>query len=309
MPASPATKKVAGVKGLTGKPVVICPSSAACATCTGAAERCHLSQSAFSVVIQKLESAVGAQLVERDTRNVRLTAEGDMFVDVARSLLGDIEAAFADMADYVARRKGRVSIAALPSLAANGLPAVIAQYQQQFPGITIQLHDALSDQCLDLLRLGKVDLALTAPGNRLGEFDTRTLCSDPFYLVCRRDHALANHRSIALADLAGCDLIHLAKSTSVRQQVERLIRTIPVNNTGLEVEHLATMAGLIEHGLGVSLVPALTLFQFRQMNLTAIPLDANDIVRPIYIVRQKDRKLSLAASGMFDLIIASFQSA
>lgn len=278
-----------------------------CRHFTRAAERCHLSQSAFSVLIQKLESAVGAQLVERDTRNVSLTAEGEMFVGVARGLVADIDAAFADMADHVARRKGRVAIAALPSLAANGLPAVIAEYKRRFPGISVQLHDALSDQCLGLLRLGKVDLALTAPGASLGEFDTRTLCSDPFYLVCRRDHRLARHTSIALADLAGCDLIHLARSTSVRQQVELLIRNIAVNDTGLEVEHLATVAGLIEHGLGVSLVPELTLFQFRQLKLTAIPIEANDIVRPIYIVRQKDRKLSIAADGMFELIIASFQ--
>src|SRR5438552_2564622 len=105
-----------------------------CRHFTRAAERCHLSQSAFSVVIQKLETTVGAQLVERDTRNVTLTAEGEIFVEVARSLVADIESAFSDMADYVARRKGRVSIAALPSLAANGLPAVIAQYKKQYPG-------------------------------------------------------------------------------------------------------------------------------------------------------------------------------
>lgn len=103
-------------------------------------------------------------------------------------------------------------------------------------------------------------------------------------------------------------MIHLAKSTSVRQKVDLLIRDIAVNNTGFEVEHLATVAGLIEHGLGVSLVPALTLFQFRQLKLTAIPVETDDVIRPIYIVKQKDRNLSIAAQGMFDLILASFQS-
>lgn len=273
-----------------------------CRHFTRAAERCHLSQSAFSVVIQKLEAAVGVQLVERDTRNVILTPEGLMFVEVARALVSDIDAAFTDMADYIARRKGRVSIAALPSLAANGLPAVIAQHKEQFPGITVQLFDALSDQCLGLLRQGKVDLALTAPGANLSEFETRTLCSDPFYLVCRRDHSLARKRRIKLTELTGCNLIHLAKSTSVRQHVDMLIHDIAVNHSGLEVEHLATVAGLIEHGLGVSLVPELTLFQFRNLNLIAIPVDANQLVRPILIVKRKDHTLSIAAKGMLELI-------
>lgn len=269
---------------------------------TRAAERCHLSQSAFSAVIQKLEAAVGAQLVVRDTRNVSLTAEGTMFVDVARALLTDLDAALTDMGDFIARRKGRVAIAALPSLAAHGLPAVIAEYKRTWPGVTVQLFDALSDQCLHLLRMGKVDLALTAPGASLAEFSTRTLCSDPFYLVCRRDHALAKKRRIKLTDLAGHELIHLAPSTSVRQHVDRLTAGSGVRHSGLEVEHLATVAGLIGEGLGISLVPELTLFQFRSMDLIAIPLETQAVVRPILIVQRQDQALSHAAQGMLDLI-------
>jgi LysR family carnitine catabolism transcriptional activator len=273
-----------------------------CRHFTRAAERCHLSQSAFSVVIRKLEEAVNAKLVERDTRNVMLTTEGTMFVTVARALVSDLDAAFTDMGDFIARRKGRVALAALPSLAANALPEVIAEYQRSYPGITVSLFDSLSDQCLHMLRQGKVDLALTAPGANLAEFSTRTLCSDPFYLVCRSDHALADKQTIALADLAGSRLIHLAPSTSVRQHVDELTRGIEVHHSGLEVEHLATVAGLIGHGLGVSLVPELTLFQFRSMHLVAIPLDTDVAARPILIVQHKERPLSNAAQGMLELI-------
>ena len=269
---------------------------------TQAAERCHLSQSAFSAVIQKLEATVGAKLVQRDTRNVTLTTEGELFVEVARALLADLDAAFTDMGDFIARRKGRVALAVLPSLAANGIPEVIAHYKATYPGITVQLFDALSDQCLHLLRQGKVDLALTAPGASLAEFATRTLCSDPFYLVCRHDHPLAKKRKIKVADLAGHELIHLAPATSVRQHVDQLLRGVGVRHAGLEVEHLATVAGLVEQGLGISLVPELTLFQFRSLDLVAIPLDSQAVVRPILIVQQKERALSHAAQGMLALI-------
>ena len=271
-----------------------------CRHFTRAAERCHLSQSAFSAVIRKLETALGARLVERDTRNVTLTVEGEMFVEVARGLLADMAAAFGNMSDYVARRKGRVAIAALPSLAAHGLPAVIAEYRASYPGIKVQLHDALSDQCLNLLRQGKVDLAITAPSARLAEFETRSLCSDPFYLVCRRDHRLARKRRVLLPDLAGCELIHLAKSTSVRQHVELLTQGIAVRDSGLEVEHLATVAGLVEQGLGVALVPALTLFQFKKLDLVAVPLAPGQPERPILLAMP--RTLSVAAQGMLELI-------
>ncbi|SNS99895.1 DNA-binding transcriptional regulator, LysR family [Noviherbaspirillum humi] len=269
---------------------------------TRAAERCHASQSAFSVMIQKLEATVGARLFERDTRNVTLTPEGELFAEVARSLIGEIESAFDDMADYVARRRGRVAIAALPSLSASGLPAVIAEYRRLHPGVAVALHDALSDQCLALLRQGKVDLVLCAPGADAAEFDARVLCSDPFYVVCRCDHALAGKRSLRLADLARQEIIHFAKTSSVRQHVDQLLRQVQTVHSGFEVEHLATVAGLVQQGLGISIVPELTLFQFRQLDLVAVPLRAQDHVRPILVVRRRDRPLSLAAQSMLALI-------
>jgi LysR family carnitine catabolism transcriptional activator len=269
---------------------------------TRAAERCHTSQSAFSALIQKLESAVGTKLFERDTRNVMITAEGELFAEVAKSLIAEIESAFDNMSEYVARRRGRVSIAALPSLAANRLPAIIAQYKRLYPGVSVTLHDALSDQCLALLRQGKADLALTAPGTNFLEFKVKRLCSDPFYVVCLHSHPLAKRRRIHVEELANHEIIHLAKSSSVRQHVDVLLRNVETVHSGFEVEHLATVAGLVEQGLGISIVPELTLFQFRQLNLVAIPLETQDLVRPILIVQRKDRSLSIAAQAMLKLI-------
>jgi LysR family carnitine catabolism transcriptional activator len=269
---------------------------------TRAAERCHSSQSAFSVMIQKLEVAVGAKLFERDTRKVTLTPEGALFAEVARTLIDEIESAFNDMSEYVALRRGRVAIAALPSLAARGIPAVIAEYKKDHPGVSVQLYDALSDQCLSMLRSGNVDFVLTAPGQNFVEFDSTVLCSDPFYLVCRRDHRLASRRSVEVSDLANCEIVHLTRSTSVRQHVEVLLRDVPTIHSGLEVEHLATVAGLVEQGLGVALVPELTLFQFRQLKLVAIPLKAVETVRPVLIVKRRDQSLSIAAQAFLDLV-------
>lgn len=269
---------------------------------TRAAERCHSSQSAFSVMIQKLETAIGAKLFERDTRKVTLTPEGVLFAEVARALIEEIESAFNDMSEYVALRRGRVAIAALPSLAARGIPAVIAEYKQKYPGVSVQLYDALSDQCLSMLREERVDFVLTAPGQNFVEFESTVLCSDPFYLVCRCDHRLASKRSIKVEDLANCEIVHLTRSTSVRQHVDILLRDVPTVHSGLEVEHLATVAGLVEQGLGVALVPELTLFQFRQLNLVAIPLKAVDSVRPVLIVKRKDQSLSIAAQAFLTLV-------
>jgi DNA-binding transcriptional LysR family regulator len=121
-------------------------------------------------------------------------------------------------------------------------------------------------------------------------------------VVCPQDHPLAKKRVLHVADLVGHEVIHLAKSSSVRQHVEILLREVQVIHSGFEVEHLATVAGLVKQGLGISVVPELTLFQFRQLDLVAIPLHSEGLVRPILIVRRKDQSLSVAAQAMLALI-------
>ena len=97
-------------------------------------------------------------------------------------------------------------------------------------------------------------------------------------------------------------MIHLAQSSSVRQHVDLLLREVKTTHSGFEVEHLATVAGLVEQGLGVTIVPELTLFQFRDLNLVAIPLAGRELVRPILIARRKDQALSIASQAMLELI-------
>jgi LysR family carnitine catabolism transcriptional activator len=277
-----------------------------CRHFTRAAERCNLSQSAFSHLIQRLEQEVGAALFNRTTRSVTLTAEGELFAERARRLLADIEASFVDLKDRAAGRKGRVSVAALPSLAANVLPGIFAAYRSRFPGVALELFDCLSDRCLECLRDGRVDFALTAPGTRLAEFDARLILSEGFYLVCRRDHPLAARKKLELEDLAGFELIHLARLSSVRQHVEPALGKIGIRYSGFEVEQLATVAGLVASGLGISLVPELTLFQFRRPELAAIPVEGRNLARPIFVVKRKHVALSRPADTLLKMIEEKF---
>ena len=79
----------------------------------------HLSQPAFSALIRQLEESLGVRLFERSTRHVELSAEGEEFERSARRVLAEFDAAVAGMRERAARERGRVSIALLPSLAAD----------------------------------------------------------------------------------------------------------------------------------------------------------------------------------------------
>ena len=275
-----------------------------CGHFTRAAERCHLSQPAFSQLIHRLEDAVGARLLDRNTRNVTLTSEGALFADAARRIVADAEAAVASLHDHAAGRTGRVAIAALPSIAADWLPELIAEYRTRHPGVVVELFDVLSDRCLALVRDGRADFALAAPSVTLQEFDARPIYTDRYYLVCRRDHPLARRRSVRLGDVAGCALINLSRSSSVRQHLEPSLRDVPHSSTGLEVEQLPTLAALVGSGLGVSLVPELTLFHFRRAGLATVRVEAAGLERPVLVIQNKGRSPSTAAASMLQMIQA-----
>ncbi|MGE4240014.1 LysR family transcriptional regulator [Ramlibacter sp.] len=266
---------------------------------TRAAERCHLSQSAFSQKIARIERAAGVALFERSTRHVTLTPEGEVFAEEVRRIQQDLQHALSHLQDLATRRIGKVAVAALPSVAAEWMPQVIARYRAAHPMIRIALYDTLAGGGLALLREGRVDMAVTAGGD-LREFATEVLKSERFFLVCRKDHAFARRRSVALAQLRDEDVVHLARGSSVRQHLEAA--QVAVATGALEVEHLATVAALVAQGLGVSVVPELTLFHFERAGLAAVPLRDAALRRPVVLARRKGKALSVAAQAMVEMI-------
>ena len=270
---------------------------------TRAARQCHLSQSAFSTLIRTLEDAISIRLFDRDTRKVELTAEGRLFLDGASRLLEDFRSALEDLGEHAARRRGRVALAALPSLAAGWLPAVLAEFRTRYPGIELDVADELSESCVERVRTGRADFSLAAVRASAPELRTDPFCSDRFHLVCRADHPLARRRRPALADLAGEPFIHLARSSSVRQHIEAAIRPAQMNRV-MELEQLSTVAGMVRAGLGITVVPALTLFHFQHPDLATRPLNAPGLKREIFVIRRRDRSLSRAAQALLEFLLA-----
>ncbi len=270
---------------------------------TRAAERSHLSQPAFSALIRAVEAQAGTRLFDRTTRHVELTPEGLAFAASARRLLADFDGALAELHDLSALRSGRVTVAALPSIAAGWLPPVLAGFRAAHPGVALQVRDALLEPCLALVREGQADFAIAAQGADMSALATELFCRDRYHLVCRHDHPLATRRRLRLRDVAGHPMVQMAGSSSVRQRLEQLEGAGDLC-TAFEVEHLATANGLVAAGLGVALMPALTLFHFRHPDLVTRPVQGRALERSLFLVRRRGRSLSRAAQALYDRVRA-----
>lgn len=268
---------------------------------TRAAEQCCLSQSAFSALIQALETSLGTRLFTRSTRRVELTAAGQVFKDSATRLLAEFELLDLEMKDHVQKRKGRVAVAALPSLLAGWLPVVLKEFRDAYPGITTEIWDTLSDECLGLVRSGRADFALCAAGSDMAGLVAEPLCTDAFSVVMHKDHPLARKKSIVAADLSNQPFIHLARTTSVRQLLDAALHPLSLNGV-MEVAHLASVASLVANQVGISVIPFLALFQFTSPDIVVRPLREPKIVRTIYVVMLRDKPLSIAAESLLALL-------
>lgn len=270
---------------------------------TRAAAQSHLSQPAFSALIRQLEESLGLRLFDRSTRSVALTPEGTEFEASARRVLEEFGRAIAGMQDQAARRRGRVSIALLPSLAAGWLPQVLAGFQAQYPGIELQVADVLSEPCIELVRHGEADFALAATRAETPELRAEPFCSDDFYLVCPAAHPLAEARDVRPRDVAAWPFIHLSRTSSVRQYLDAATHPQTMQ-TVMEVDQLATVMGMVRAGIGISVVPWLTLFHFQAPDIVTRRLSWPGLKRHIYLVRPRDRSLSVAAQGFYEWVMA-----
>lgn len=280
-----------------------------CLQFTQAAKRCNVSQSALSQMIVRLETQVGARLFDRDTRSVRLTADGELFSQKARKITQDIDFALREMRDHTEKRKGKLALAVIPSLAAEWVPSILQKYCSIYPGISLELFDTYSERGLQLLRECRAEISITGQPGNTGEFSAKLLFEEPFHLVCAAGHPFATRQELQLADLSGLPMIHLVRTESIRvtsnnnlYKLRPLLREFHVKETGVEVEHLATLAGLIANGMGVSVVPHLSISQFRGAGVAVIPISRHAFMRQIFMAKRHGQSISPAAGAFVELV-------
>ncbi|WP_420223716.1 LysR family transcriptional regulator [Pigmentiphaga litoralis] len=270
---------------------------------TRAAETCHLSQPAFSTLMRNLEDHAGVRLFDRSARVVTLTPEGQVFALTAERVLQDFEGAFTELREHVSRRKGRVTIAALPSIAGGALPAVISRFVTDYPGIDILLKDITADLCVKAVRERQADFALTASIEPGVDLASEPVLTDSFHLVCREDHPLARRRRLTLRDIVALPQIRFDRASSIRQHIDAAFYPAqPV--TAMEVIHPVTAAGLIASGIGVTLAPTLALFQFQLPGLVAVPVQLPIKDRELCLVRRRDGADSVAATAFIETLVS-----
>ncbi len=235
---------------------------------TAAAKELHYSQPTVSHHLSRLEAETGAQLLQRVGRGIRLTQAGQLLADRASEIIGRVDAADAELAAHVGLTAGRVRLAGFSSAIGSFVPRAVAALAGNHPGLQISLLDAHPIESLELLRAGKIDVAIIfrydesepePEGVRLHH-----LLDDPMYLLTtRRGQKLSNLHEATW--IGGCDrcsshLLALCAAEGFEPKI------------GYTSDDMVVMQELVAAGLGVTTMPGLALRSHRTKGIIASEL-------------------------------------
>jgi len=266
---------------------------------TAAANRLHLTQSAVSVLISELEQQFGQRLFDRTTRLAQTNDAGRDFYPAAEKMLADLHNAISGSKDLVAKKRGRVAIAATPLMASILLPQAIARYTAMFPGISVILHDTAAEQIQSKVRDGVVDFGIETFAKSWRELAAEPLMVDTLVLACPAGHPLAAKTGVAWRELAGHPFISLTRDNSVGQLIRSCLAEAGVEvQTAYEVSYLSTVVGMVGAGLGIAVLPSYASPITRIYDIEVRKLVKPAIRREMSFLTRQGRTLSPAAESL-----------
>lgn len=273
---------------------------------TDAAEAVHMSQSALSRAVNDAERRIGARLFDRTTRSVEPTAVGSEFVRIGRSMLARYERGLREIALFRDGLGGIVRVAALPSIAATMLPALVADLKVTSPDIVVDISDTLAHVATDRLLAGHVDFAITVDEGLPDEVAFTPLAKDRFHVVFRDDHPFNDREQVTWRELADQPLVTFGEDSSLRALTDKTFASLGIMpSQTAEAQNIAVIAGLVAAGVGVAAAPVMVLPLMAFARLGAVELVEPTVDRDLGLAYVPGRSISPAAQHFADALRAT----
>ena len=225
-----------------------------------AAEMSHVSPSALSRSIQRLENELGVKLLERNNRSVELTHAGRLFLGYARNSLGDWDAVRNRLMEQSGDLHGEVSLYCSVTASYSFLFDILAKVRRQHPRIEIKLHTGDPDDAIGRVLAGTEDIAIAArPSNLHAGLAFREIAVSPLVFIVAKEHDQAAQAPRGPDDWSALPMI-LSEKGLARSRVDRFFRRIGAQpNIYAQVAGNEAIVSMVSLGFGVGVVPQIVL--------------------------------------------------
>jgi DNA-binding transcriptional LysR family regulator len=268
-----------------------------------AAEEVAVSQSAVSLAIQQLETELGVRLLDRTTRQVRMTSVGQTLAATGSRLIAELDTTLKELRDIGEQHRGRVVMACVPSVARGLMPKCVEYCAEKGPEVSFAIEDIAAKDVVAKVQRGEIEFGLSGGEIDASELHIESLMRDPFLLVCRHDDALAEGRAVSWTKLSERRLVMLNNTSGSRQQIVDTLASAGVRSEiFLELAQPSSVLAMVEANLGVAVVPELVAPYIGHPTLTTRKLVKPSVSRTIFLLRRRDRSLSPAASAVWSAL-------
>ncbi len=230
-----------------------------------AAERCHASQSAISGQLRKLEDHLGVRIFERTKRHVRLTEIGAQIVERAREVLNQVDT----MTNIASANRdpftGKCTLGMPPTIGPFLTPLLLPAIIHYLPDLRLDLVEDFTDHLEKQMADGELDMAILATAPTRTILSELLLYEEPFWVAMPNGHPLTQHDAVDVEQIEPNELLLLSDGHCLRDQIYevcKLNKARPMGDHGPRTQKtsLSTILSLVGSGLGITLVPATSLF-------------------------------------------------
>jgi DNA-binding transcriptional LysR family regulator len=265
---------------------------------TEAAARLHVSQPALSYQIKQLENELGARLFERTSRRVSLSTDGRAFLPLAQAVLYKADEARHVMEERLGAESGDVTFGTIPSVGAQVVPHILSTFRANFPGVTVHLLEAGSQELERSVLDGQADFAIMSTPAVTERLEVTPLMVEELFLVLPLHHELAKRPSVSIRQLADEEFVLLGGSYTLTKQILGFCHRAGFEpRVAYRTDTLESLRSFVRHGLGVSILPRLALEYPIDEMLTSVPFEEG-LTRDLNLIRAKDRYAAVATRAL-----------
>lgn len=274
---------------------------------TEAAEALHVAQSAVSRQIFNLEAELGVDLFIREGRSVRLTRIGRIFLEHMERAMNVIDDATQVVEEYIDPEKGTIHIGFSASLASYILPTAIFYFRKQYPDVKFVLNQGSYSELIEAVKKGEINIAILGPlPAEQDKIKSSILFTEDIVALLPSNHPLAMRSSIKLIELRDDSFVLFPKGFILHDLImEGCLQRGFKPKVSFEGKDLDAIKGLVSAGLGVTLIPEVTLVDCLPRATVKVPIVEPSLKRSVGAIIPTEREL-LPTEKLFHQFIKDF---
>ncbi len=263
-----------------------------------AAEKICRTASAVSMTLKQLEQEVGGPLFESDRKN-NLTALGAFVLQTGQTQINNYDKAVATIRAYADNKIGHLTLACVPSVAANLIPSLLPDFIKDRPDVEIELFDIDSRNVRLMIESGQADIGIAGEPKSSALIKFQPLFYDRFKIICNSTNPLIKlNRPIQWSDLTEKKLILNGASEKISTPEYRVLS----DTASITVRNVTSLLALINASMGITLLPALAAINLPE-SVVALELEDINVTRAVGLIERHNTSRSPVAAAFHEFLL------